>query len=96
METFLYLVIFQKVSIFRCLFLGKYMLFQYSITLEVDILPRQLMAQSVWNFIQLSFYEIRYLPSELIRFGHTFFGSFRTFSKVNPKSEKSVAMATKI
>ena len=66
------------------------MLSQYSITLEVDILPRQLMAQNVWNFIQLSFHEIRFIASELIRFGHTFFGSFRT------KSEKSVAMATKI
>ena len=62
------------------------MLFQYSITLEVDILPRQLMAQSVWNFIQLSFHEIRYLPSEFIKFSHTFFGSFRTFTKVNCKA----------
>ena len=72
------------------------MLFQYSITFEVKILPRQLMAQNVWNFIQFSFHGIRFMPSELIKFCHTFFGGFRTFSKVNPKSEKSVAMATKI
>ena len=72
------------------------MLFQYSITFEVNILPRQLMAQNVWNFVQILFHDIRFMPSELIEFCHIFFGGFRTFSKVNPKSEKSVAMTTKI
>ena len=78
-------------------FLGENIcFFQYSITFEIDIIHRQLMAQNVWNYIQFSFHEIRCVPFELIEFGHTFFGSFRTFSEVNPKSEKYVAMATKL